>query len=660
MRLSGLSCLAAFASSAAAHAIISASELRPGIVAASDAVAPVANVPVFTRGPALYEPRIAAAKRKTTARRLAKKTTTKRKPARKTTKRVTQKGKATTRKTTTRKSSSTSTTTTQNDHDDIKDPNDACEFFSVGGCHLCRHNVCDPELKRDINDYHDNLYFINDCISNDCISSGTDYILVHGRLQQQSLTTNQSIFTSTSASTSASPSSSSSTSTNRLTGTPAVFAAAPYPSNMKGWYDFNGTSEYSSPHFTIWNSTEEDTKIGLQIVEATYDCFVNQQGWRNPGVSIYDDPETGPFYKVNIFTTPNVPSAGASGVATGDYNTGLGFFFLIPEVVNNSGTPSHEFGHVLTWAQNQWWNQSRAMGWAETIAQYVSMAYQVHPICASSRAAYNQSSGWGFWPFYPAVYTSYSYNTLIDSTSPGNEYQAWPWLFYLHDNPDAYPSLGPNTMLNLFKAYKVNSNETPFHTLSRVAAPQTSQDLVARYWARMAFVDFTTTDYWQYVWNVTRHRLDYNNTLLESEGVWRVQEAKRPLYMGASIVPLNVTGGEVSLRVDASAVFTATLAVRSSDNTVKYTVLSNTTAKGSAAFAQRVSVAVGTGQEAMLVVANTPNDLLLYETHDLSGSVAVGLDWSATISGAVPMTSLAQMTPACAYQRTGCRPVPRF
>ncbi|KAG8622993.1 hypothetical protein KVT40_007969 [Elsinoe batatas] len=480
-----------------------------------------------------------------------------------------------------------------------------------------------------------------------------------------STTTSTTTTTTTAARTTTTSSSASGTSSvsARVRGTPAVFAAAPYPSSfLLPDYDFRNSSQFSSAHFLMYNTTEADSEVGLNILEATYDCYVNKHGWRNPGVSIYDDPEYGPFYKTNVFVTPNQPSAGASGVATGDWKTGLGLLFMLPEVVPFAGTSVHEYGHVMTYAQYQWWNQTRAMGWAETIAQYVRFTFEQSEMCAESRTNYNYTSGLYLW--YPPFQTSLSYMTLVDASAQGNQYQAWPWLIYLSENPDKYSQLGFNIMLDLFKNYKVNSNETPLHTLNRIAAPHSTQELVARYWARMAFVDFGI-DYWQYTWNVTRNKLDYNNTTPEGSGTWRVQEAKRPLYMGSNIIPLNRTSdntdGSITVRVDGKATFSATLSVRSNDNTVQYLPLTNTTATGSGnVFAQQVSVKLEQTQEAMVVVANTPDTLLNYDNYDISGAVAVGLDYSVGLTGATVVTQLDALTPACASERTGCLPIPRF
>src|SRR5207253_7030656 len=41
----------------------------------------------------------------------------------------------------------------------------------------------------------------------------------------------------------------------------------------------------------------------------------------------------------------------------------------------------------------------------------------------------------------------------------------------------------------MIRQYSKRSNETPLHSLDRVATSNTAQQVVARYWARMAYVD---------------------------------------------------------------------------------------------------------------------------------------------------------------------------
>jgi hypothetical protein len=92
--------------------------------------------------------------------------------------------------------------------------------------------------------------------------------------------------------------------------------------------------------------------------------------------------------------------------------------------------------------------------------------------------------------------------------------------------------------------------------------------------------------------------------------------------MGANIIPLSASGGTVSVEITADAAYTATLAV-SSDDGVTYTIVD-----GSG------SVEVAAGDEVTLVVANTPEELILYDAFSLSSDVSKGLDYSFTLSGA--------------------------
>lgn len=284
------------------------------------------------------------------------------------------------------------------------------------------------------------------------------------------------------ASPSAQPSSTQATTTSiQATGTPAVFAVAPYPSNLGSAYNFTGTRQFTSAHFSVWNTTEEIATGTLKYLEGAYDCFVVRLGHRNPGVPFFNDAKLGPFYKVNEFISDVMPVSFASGVTTGDSRTGLGFSFLLPDSAQTSGITVHEFGHVLTFSQQHWWNQSRSQGWAEPIAQYVNEAYVRHPMCAASRASVGEEDGGSL--FTPEVTIAMSHMTLVDASQRGNSYQAWPFLMYLSNNPDAISGLGNGTLLRMFEALPVGSNLTPFHVIQRVVgSAATTQSLVGRYW----------------------------------------------------------------------------------------------------------------------------------------------------------------------------------
>lgn len=161
--------------------------------------------------------------------------------------------------------------------------------------------------------------------------------------------------------------------------------------------------------------------------------------------------------------------------------------------------------------------------------------------------------------------------------------------------------------------------------------------------------------------NLTRTFLDYNTTSLVSDttaaqAVYRVLSEKRPQYMGATFIPLEITSaGQLSVRIDASSVFTATLAIRNTQNQISYQLLTTTSPASGAAAAAQYNVELATDQSAILVLANTPTTLLNYETYDISGAVAVGLDFNVTLAGAKPAL-VPRFTMAC-YEdptRAGC------
>lgn len=226
-----------------------------------------------------------------------------------------------------------------------------------------------------------------------------------------------------------------------------------------------------------------------------------------------------------------------------------------------------------------------------------------------------------------------SFQVLVDgSADSGNYYEAWPFLTYLTANPDEFAGIGRDTMRELFRQYDRGSNETPLHALERLlgagsAAATTVQDVVGRYWARMAYADIghpTAQD----VFLQQRGQLNYANLDAQGSGTWQVKSARQPRYFGANIVPLTTSGAatvEVQITASGGAPFSATLAVRD-------------TGSGVARYVDLVdgagSAEVAAGEEVSLVVANTPAALIQYDPFDLGSDVQAGLDYTVTISGA--------------------------
>jgi hypothetical protein len=120
-----------------------------------------------------------------------------------------------------------------------------------------------------------------------------------------------------------------------------------------------------------------------------------------------------------------------------------------------------------------------------------------------------------------------------------------------------------------------------------------------------------------------RSRLNFANLDSTGAGAYKVKANRQPRYFGANIIPLTAMG-EVTAKVTSSAPFTATLAIRASGGAVRYVELENGTA----------TTTVAAGEEASLVVVNTPAALVMYDPFAISGEVARGLDYQVQLTGA--------------------------
>ncbi|KAB5551080.1 hypothetical protein GE09DRAFT_964872 [Coniochaeta sp. 2T2.1] len=387
-----------------------------------------------------------------------------------------------------------------------------------------------------------------------------------------------------------------------------------------------GTKYKDSPHFRIYNAPNDTiADATIKSLESAYSCFVDDLKWRSTGLSFRQDNDDGPFYKLNMYRVDTLPGAAAN---TGtDQSAGLSFLNVLTQYMTEPSITVHEFGHALTYAARYWIDQGRTGAWWETVAQFVADTYITSPVCAAARARYGQPEGKTMIDLGKVI--GDSYQVIVDgSKNTGNYYQAWPFLVYLFNNPDNYTGLGHDIFPNVWTKYKRNSNETPLHVLDRLVGPAVKiQEVVARYWARMAYVDIGHAKA-QAQFASQRRSLNYANLdAQQGNGRYRVKAARQPRYMGASIIPLKgtgPTGTAVGVNVTASAPFVAALAVKAAGGAVRYVGLP----KGSG------QAVIGGGEEATLVVVNTPDALDLYDPFSLTADVSRGLDFQLQLTGA--------------------------
>jgi hypothetical protein len=386
-----------------------------------------------------------------------------------------------------------------------------------------------------------------------------------------------------------------------------------------------GTSYKESDHFVVFNASAPDTVLNL--LESAHQCFVEEWCWRSTGLSITSS--SGTYNKTNVYGVASLAN-NAAGVMQYDSRAGLSYLEVVTQYLPQASVSVHEYGHALTLAAKSWVEQTRTGFWWEAMANFVADTFMTSEICANARTQHNIAQG----------------NTLIDlNTVIGNSfwticmnqnyYQAWPFFAYLTYNPDNYAGLGKQAIPDLWRTYKGN-NETPLHTLERLIAPVTVQALVGRYWARMAYVDIGHPQGAK-AFNSAKSRLNFANlTASAATGSYKVITARQPRYFGANIVPLKLSGTEVSAQLSvlsaaASSGLTATFAIRNSAGAVRYVDLPNGTG----------SATVAAGEEVSLVVANTPKALILFDPSTIGAAISsdpanVGLDYQVQLTGATP------------------------
>ncbi|KAF2736473.1 hypothetical protein EJ04DRAFT_433107, partial [Polyplosphaeria fusca] len=396
-----------------------------------------------------------------------------------------------------------------------------------------------------------------------------------------------------------------------------------------------GSPSVDSAHFRVYTSDTTTASTTLKMLEAAHTCFVETLGWRTPGLSYKSD--TGTYYKMNVYPAKESDMPGAAAQTWTDNNRGFAYLKVVTKYLANPSIVVHEFGHAMTYSEKNWIDQTRTGAWWETIANFIADTYIATPVCTSAKQSAGVSTALGDSLIELKKVIGDSYQVIVDGSSgTGNYYQAWPFLVYITNNPDAYPGLGKEVLQNMIRKYSLNSNETPLHSLARLLGNTsggggvTVQQVVARYWARMAYVDIGHAKA-RTLFEAQRKSLNYANVDAGGGGKWMVKSARAPRYMGASIVPLKASGGNVSVEVTAasgggSTGLRTTLAVRGADGSGRYVD----------AVGGKASVVLGSGEEVSLVVVNAPAALVQYDAFSLSAEVNRGVGWSVQISGAQP------------------------
>lgn len=291
--------------------------------------------------------------------------------------------------------------------------------------------------------------------------------------------------------------------------------------------------------------------------------------------------------------------------------------------ITNPGVIVHEYGHAMTYYERTWVEQGRTGTWWEPVAEYFADTYMTSPWCAPARQKYGFKEGPTKMDLNRIVGSAHQ--ILVDGSKvTGNYYQSWPFLAYLTYNPDNINGLGKTAVRDMFRKYKLRSNETPFHVLQRVIEPTPLGEVIAKYWARMAVGEIGHPQNRQR-FIAAKGRINFANLeRADGAGLYKVKESRAPKYMGANIIPLK-GAGKASVKVTAQSPFTAMISVRSKSGVVKLTAL-----KGGIGEEH-----IDSGDEAALIVANTPLSPITYNGFEIgpNSEVSKGLNYEVQILG---------------------------
>jgi hypothetical protein len=376
-----------------------------------------------------------------------------------------------------------------------------------------------------------------------------------------------------------------------------------------------------SPHFRVYGAPENTAKDALNMLEGAYSCYVDTLGWRSSGLAFNAASDNGPWTKVNVYSVSDLGNA--AGVMHSDFQTGMSYLEVVHGSLADPKVTVHEYGHGLTYHAKTWVDQTRTGAWWETVAQWFADTYKTSPLCEEARTKFGQSATDTMIDVNKVI--GESFQVIVDGSSgSGNYYEAWPFLSYLTYNPDKFAGFGTNTVRESFAQYEKGSNEDPLHTFARLSTNATIQEVVGRYWARMAFVDIGHPTA-QSVYLSQRSNINWANLDSQGNGVYKVKSARQPKYMGANIIPLqDTTDGKVTAKISTTGPYTATLSIRNTDSgATRYVDFKD----GSA------SASMESAEEAVVVIANTP-ELILYDGLKLSPEVTKGLDYTLTLTGA--------------------------
>ncbi len=313
-----------------------------------------------------------------------------------------------------------------------------------------------------------------------------------------------------------------------------------------------GYNYYESEHFQfIWGNSGDSSRVTTEFLESNaknledcWDVYMTDLEMAAPSQSVNLSLRDGNHYKTNIY----ISGTGLDGM-TDDWaymsydNGGYAYMFCCVDSMQYN-PPSwvlpHEFGHVVTAHQLGWNSNKYSYAWWEAMGNWFREQYLY-----SDYSTDETGHGTDF-------FETYLKNSSLTFPCGRDYYAAWPFLQYLTENPDNLEGYGNDFVKTMLQEGQVD--EYPFDMVDRLAEADMKETL-GHYAKRMAGLDFENGGAYRARLNELLSAGSWNwqqiYTMLEPvagiEGLYKVPTERAPQHAGLNIIPLNVTGSEISV-----------------------------------------------------------------------------------------------------------------
>lgn len=398
------------------------------------------------------------------------------------------------------------------------------------------------------------------------------------------------------------------------------------------WCANEDVNRWESEHFQfIWGKNGTDSSKITQSfleenakhLEACWNVYMDELHMEPPTQSVNLNLRDGKQYKVNFYLSGTGLTPFQDDWAYMGYDSqGYAFMFCCVGAMQNSPNPSwvlpHEFGHVVTAHQLGWNDNKYVQAWWEAIGNWF-------------REQFLYSDYYSQWVTDPSdgtdYFETYMKNLCFTPILGRDNYASWAFLQYLTENPDNLSGYGSDFIKNLMQQGK--TNEYPFLEIERLSETDL-KDTLGHYAKRMATLDLKMQDRYRARQNELFARGEWNwgdiYTVLDknskSENYYTVPTERAPQQMGLNIIPLDVTGNTVSVKLEGltnvkGADWRACIAVEQNDGQTRYSELFSNGGTASMSFNP------STDQAAYLTVTATPDSDTLMQ---------IGVPWAYTAS----------------------------